>query len=55
MPKYDLDLLLKNEYVVHYSVNCIYEQGHEISNNVVFDQQRLRPACAYGHSDQSLC
>ena len=34
-----------------------FEQGHKISNNVVCmcDQQRLRPACAYAQSDQSLC
>ena len=33
------------------------ERQHEISNNVLCcmrDQQRLRPACAYAQSDQSL-
>ena len=34
-----------------------YELQQEISNNVVYmcEQQRLRPACAYAQSDQSLC
>ena len=37
-------------------IKSLYEPRHEISNNVVmFDQQRLRPACAYAQSDQSLC
>ena len=37
------------------SLNII-EPQHEISNNVVCcGQQRLRPACEYAQSDQSLC
>ena len=34
-----------------------FEPRHEISNNVVrmCDQQKLRSACAYAQSDQSLC
>ena len=34
----------------------IYEPVHEISNNVVCStSKRLRPACAYAQTDQSLC
>ena len=40
-------------------VQCIpphfNEPRHEISNNVVCDQQSLRSACAYAQSDQNLC
>ena len=33
----------------------IIERQLEISNNGMCDQQRLRSACAYAQSDQSLC
>ena len=36
----------------------IYEQQHEISNNVVHcmcNQQRFRSACTYAQSDLNLC
>ena len=29
--------------------------GHDMRFPTIFDQQRLRPACAYMQSDQSLC
>ena len=35
--------------------NFTIEPEHEISNNVMRDQQSLRSACAYAQSDQSLC
>ena len=32
-----------------------FEPQYEISKRGMWDQQRLRPACAYAQSDQSLC
>ena len=42
-------------YIMAYNMMVIYEPQHEISNNGMCDQQRLRPACADVQSDQSLC
>ena len=33
----------------------LHQPKHEISNNVLCDQQRLRSACVYAQTDQSLC
>ena len=40
---------------IAYLLKTLYEPRHEISNTGMCDQRRLRPACAYTQSDQSLC
>ena len=41
--------------VVLTSFYILFEPWHEISNNQVCATNRVRPACAYAQTDQSLC